>query len=107
MIYDFMRLILFFDLPMVTKAEVRTYTKFRKYLIENGYIMMQFSVYCKLFANRDACVQHMNVLKKNIPRHGQIRALMVTENQYSKIEILIGGISLREEIVNGDDFIKL
>ena len=51
-----MRLILFFDLPMTTKEEVKIYTRFRKYLIKNGYMMMQFSVYCKIFPNREATV---------------------------------------------------
>ena len=36
MIYEFMRLVLFFDLPMKTKKEVKIYTHFRKYLIKNG-----------------------------------------------------------------------
>ena len=40
MIYEFMRLVLFFDLPMKTKKEVKIYTHFRKYLIKNGYMMM-------------------------------------------------------------------
>ncbi len=49
-----MRLILFFDLPMVSQKEKKIYSDFRKYLIKNGYIMIQFSVYCKIFNNRDA-----------------------------------------------------
>lgn len=64
MIYDFMRLILFFDLPVVSKEDRRIYATFRKYLIKNGYIMMQYSVYCKIFANREAAVKHVNVLPK-------------------------------------------
>ena len=68
MIYDFMRLILFFDLPVMTKTDRRNYALFRKYLIQNGYMMMQFSVYCKIFPNREAAVKHVNILKKNIPK---------------------------------------
>ena len=67
MTYDFMRLILFFDLPVVTKKDRRNYNVFRKYLIKNGYLMMQYSVYCKIFANREAAVKHVNILKKNVP----------------------------------------
>lgn len=107
MIYEFMRLILFFDLPMTTKEEVKIYTRFRKYLIKNGYMMMQFSVYCKIFPNREATVKHVDILRKNVPKQGQIRLLMVTEKQYSKIEIIVGGISNQEKIVNAESFIKL
>lgn len=102
-----MRLILFFDLPMINKSDIRIYNKFRKYLIKNGYIMMQFSVYCKLFPNRDAAVKHVAILKKNIPDKGQIRIMVVTEKQYSRIEIVVGGKSNQELIVNANSFIKL
>lgn len=107
MIYDFMRLILFFDLPVVSKEDKRIYATFRKYLIKNGYMMMQYSVYCKIFANREAAVKHTNILQRNIPRKGQIRLLLVTEKQYSRIEIIVGGKSNQEEIVNSDSFIKI
>lgn len=107
MIYDFMRLILFFDLPVVTKEDRRTYAKFRKYLIQNGYMMMQYSVYCKLFANREAAVKHANILERNLPNTGQIRLLLVTEKQYSRIEIIVGGKSMQEEIVSSESFIKI
>ncbi len=107
MIYEFMRLILFFDLPMTTKEEVKIYTRFRKYLIKNGYMMMQFSVYCKIFPNREATVKHVEILRKNVPKKGQIRLLMVTEKQYSKIEIIVGGVSNQEKVINADSFIKL
>ena len=69
--------------------------------------MMKFSVYCKIFRNRDAAVKHVNVLKKNVPKEGQIRLLLVTEKQYSKIEIIVGGVSNQEKTVNADSFIKL
>lgn len=107
MIYDFMRLILFFDLPMKTKKEVKVYTSFRKYLIKEGYIMMQYSVYCKIFANRDAAVKHVNILKTNVPKDGEIRVMVVTEKQYARMEIIVGGKSKQEELVNNNSFIKL
>ena len=107
MIYEFMRLILFFDLPVTKKKDRKAYAQFRKYLIQNGYMMMQFSVYCKIFPNREAAVKHVNILKKNVPKEGQIRLLLVTEKQYSKIEIIVGGVSNQEKTVNADPFIKL
>ena len=107
MTYDFMRLVLFFDLPVKTKEDRRNYARFTKYLIQNGYLMMQYSVYCKLFANRDAAIKHINILHKNIPSKGQIRIMVVTEKQYSKIEIILGGKSKQEEIVSSESFIKI
>lgn len=107
MIYEFMRLLLFFDLPVTTTLDRKHYARFRKYLIEQGYQMLQFSVYCKLFANREAAVKHISRLQKNVPLRGQIRIMLVTEKQYTKMEIIVGGASTQEMVVNSDAFIKL
>lgn len=37
----FMRLLVLFDLPVVTKAERRAYTLFRRFLLNDGYDMIQ------------------------------------------------------------------
>ncbi|MDY0210252.1 MAG: CRISPR-associated endonuclease Cas2 [Acholeplasma sp.] len=107
MSYDIMRLILFFDLPVKTKKERRVYTKFRKYLISKGYLMLQYSVYSKIFANRDSVANHTSMLRKECPKKGQIRILMLTEKQYSKMEVILGGISKQENIITIDPFILL
>lgn len=69
--------------------------------------LLQYSVYCKIFANREAAVKHVNILQRNVPQKGQIRILLVTEKQYAKIEIIVGGKSNQEQVVNSDAFIKL
>lgn len=102
-----MRLIVFFDLPMTSKREVRIYNQFRKWLIENGYIMMQYSIYSKIFNNRDACVKHIAILKRYVPKQGQIRIMMITEKQYANIEVIVGGVSNQETVTTTDPFISL
>ncbi|RKJ55196.1 CRISPR-associated endonuclease Cas2 [Butyricicoccus sp. 1XD8-22] len=102
-----MRLVLFFDLPMVSKTDRRIYTKFRKYLITDGFIMLQFSVYVKIFPNRDSLVQYTDRLKRNLPTKGSIRIMSVTEKQYEKMQILIGGQSLQEEMVTNETMVIL
>lgn len=69
--------------------------------------IQQYSVYCKIFANREAAVKHVSILQRNVPQKGQIRILLVTEKQYAKIEIIVGGKSNQEQVVNSDAFIKL
>ena len=85
-----MRILLFFDLPMVSSAEVRRYTRFRKYLLSNGYIMMQYSIYSKIFPNRDTVKWHLKELERNLPPDGSIMLLTVTEKQYQSIKNLVG-----------------
>ena len=82
---------------MTTKKEVRIYTKFRKFLISNGFIMLQFSVYCKVFNNIDSAKNFKKTLNKNLPLEGQIRTMLITEKQYSDIEVIVGGKSNQEK----------
>lgn len=102
-----MRLMLFFDLPMNTKEERRIYTKFRKYLIQNGFIMLQFSVYAKIFPNRTSLMQYIDGLKRNIPVKGSVRIMAVTEKQYEKMIILVGGKTIQEETITEDPMVIL
>ena len=100
-----MRIILFFDLPMITEDDKRIYTRFRKELVRNGYMMLQFSVYSKICTNREAAVNNILKIKKNVPEKGSIRILLVTEKQYSKMEIILGGKSRIENILTIDPVI--
>ena len=49
-----MRLMVFFDLPVETASQRREYRLFRKFLIKDGYLMLQESVYAKLVVNDGA-----------------------------------------------------
>lgn len=102
-----MRLIVFFDLPVQTKKQVRIYNRFRKFLISKGYLMLQYSVYSKILNNRDSAQKHIEVVKKNCPQEGQIRILLLTEKQYARMEIIIGGKSKSEEIITINPFVHL
>ena len=93
-----MRIIVMFDLPMVTEKEKRTATKFRKYLLDDGFIMMQFSVYSRICKNNDDLNKHINRLKINAPKSGNIRLLQVTENQYNNMIMFSGEKSVEEDI---------
>lgn len=88
--YRFMRLLLFFDLPMETSKNKRDYSVFRKFLIKNGFIMMQKSVYSKLVVNGVTSQAVKERVSKNLPPEGIVELLEVTENQFSKIDYLVG-----------------
>lgn len=85
-----MRLIVFFDLPTQTDKDLIEYRKFRNFLIKNGFIMMQKSVYSKLVLNNNSSNLLKKQVYKNIPKDGLVQLLQITEKQYSSIEYLIG-----------------
>ena len=80
----------FFDLPMETDKNRRDYNRFRKYLIKNGFIMMQKSVYTKLVINNVTSHAMRQRIRSNLPPSGIVEMLEVTENQFSRIEYLVG-----------------
>lgn len=85
-----MRVVVFFDLPNVTDAEKREYRHFRKFLLKNGFIMLQQSVYSKLALNSSVVNAIYANLKKNKPKYGLVQLLSLTENQYQQMEFLVG-----------------
>ena len=96
-----MRVIIMFDLPVLTNNERREYTRFRKYLIKSGFIMMQESVYSKLAQNDTAADTVIENIRKNKPSNGLVQALKMTEKQYSKIVCITG--EKKSEVINNDD----
>lgn len=94
----FMRIIVMFDLPVITEKERKVATKFRKYLLDEGFIMMQYSVYSRICKNNDDLNKHINRLKTNTPKAGNIRLLQVTENQYNNIIMFSGNKAVEEDI---------
>ena len=86
----FMRIVVFFDLPVVTAKEKKAAAKFRKFLIKDGYNMMQWSVYSRICNGTDSVAMHRQRLKQNLPENGSVRALTLTEKQFESIDILLG-----------------
>ncbi len=86
----FMRILVFFDLPVVTKQERRVATQFRNFLLKDGYHMVQFSVYSRICNGRDAVQKHKERIYKNVPDNGSVRLMVITEKQYEAVEILVG-----------------
>lgn len=80
-----MRMILMFDMPTDTAEERKAYRKFRKFLLSEGFIMHQFSIYSKLLLNNSANTAMIARLKENNPKKGSITLLTVTEKQFSRM----------------------
>ena len=96
-----MRVLVFFDLPVKTKKDRREYSRFRKFLVKNGFMMIQESVYSKLALNQTVANGISESVKKNKPPAGIVQMLVVTEKQYSKMEIVVG--SLDSDVVSNDE----
>lgn len=100
-----MRMMVFFDLPTVTKSEKRAYTQFRRFLLNDGYDMIQFSIYGRILNGNDAEEKHMKRLLVNLPPEGSIRVLTVTEKQYAGMKLLVGMPLFQEKRVNANQIV--
>lgn len=90
MSFRYMRVVVFFDLPTDTAKDRKNYSKFRKLLINEGFIMMQESVYSKLALNTSIANSIKEKIYKNKPPKGIVQLLVITEKQYSEIEYVVG-----------------
>ena len=96
----FMRILVFFDLPVKTKDQRKVYTRFRKFLISDGYDMLQFSVDCRLCNGNDAVDKHLKRLESHLPSKGSVRAMKVTDKQYGAMKIMLGNVTKHEESIH-------
>lgn len=91
-----MRLILMFDMPTITIEDRKNYSKFRDNLIDDGFIMIQYSIYVRICKNQDDITKHINRVKMFTPEKGNIRLLQITEKQYEQM-IMLRGIKNDDE----------
>lgn len=96
-----MRILVLFDLPITTLENKRSYRAFRKYLLKNGFMMMQESVYCKIALNAVVAGAIINNVKLNLPTDGLVQLLTVTERQFSRMEVLLG--EEHNNVLNSDE----
>ena len=86
-------LIVAFDLPTKTKKDRKAAHDFREWLRDDGYSMMQWSVYirpCVTIARQET---HMARLKAHLPPEGSVRAIFVTRAQWEKSYVMHGARS--------------
>lgn len=85
-----MRILVMFDLPVKTPKERKIYTNFRKALLKDGYVMIQYSIYYRICKGLDDVYKHEKRLDGFLPENGAIRTMVITEKQYEDMKILVG-----------------
>lgn len=83
--YHIMWLFVFFDLPTNTKKERKAAAHFRKDLMQDGFTMMQYSVYVRHCASKESGDVHCKRIKNCVPEKGQVSILAITDKQYGMI----------------------
>ena len=102
-----MRLLVFFDLPVETAKQRKEYRLFRKFLIQEGYLMVQESVYSKLVTNEANAGSAIARLRKNRPPNGLVQVLKVTERQYETMVFITGNQRAYDEVDTMEELLVL
>lgn len=88
--YRIMWVIVFFDLPVVTKKDRKIYADFRKKLLQDGYGMFQYSIYLRHCPSMENAQVHIKRVKKQLPEKGHVVMMTITDKQFGMIEIFQG-----------------
>ena len=88
-----------FDLPVDTPEMRRRYTQFRKALLKDGFMMLQFSVYGRFCENEAGAEVHSKRIKRWVPEDGEVRVLQVTDRLFARMDVIRGKRSVPPEEV--------
>ena len=88
--YRAMWLFAMFDLPMTDKEARRAYTQFRKALLKEGFMMIQYSVYARYCPTEEASQTYRRRAHARLPDEGRVRLVSITDRQFGKMDIYDG-----------------
>jgi CRISPR-associated protein Cas2 len=79
-----------FDLPVQTAANRKAYARFRKGLLEDGFTMLQYSVYIRHCPTKESIEVHMRRVERMMPKLGHVSILQITDRQYGNMKNIWG-----------------
>jgi len=85
-----MWVIALFDLPVDSKEARKQYTRFRKTLIRDGFVQMQYSVYLRHASSRENAEVHMQRVERAVPTEGEVRVFTITDKQFTRMRVFWG-----------------
>lgn len=95
--YRIMWILVFFDLPTVTKEDRRIYVDFRERLLNDGFTMFQFSIYIRHCPSRENMEVHIRRVKGILPPRGKVGILAITDKQFGDIQLFYGAKERKQQ----------
>lgn len=88
-------LMVMFDLPVTEKEQMRAANQFRKFLLDQGYQMLQESVYVRHGVTLEKVEALRSHIRGMVPEWGSVICLFITEKQWAKAEYMVGRIDFK------------
>jgi len=79
-----------FDLPVKTKDQRYQYALFRSRLRDDGFMMLQYSVYARPCPNEENARVHFERVRMALPPEGEVRLLTLTDMQFGRMKVFYG-----------------
>ncbi len=92
-----MWVITMFDLPVDTKEARRAYALFRKGLKQDGFVMLQYSVYARACPSEENAEAHRRRVRQMLPSDGEVRIITLTDKQFERMEVFFGTMRRKTE----------
>lgn len=102
--YRLMWMMVLFDLPVGTKRERRAATRFRNFLLDQGFEMSQFSVYMRFCAGKEQTEAYTKRVEKAVPKTGRVHVIYFTDRQYENI-VCFDGRKREPDRKNPDQYV--
>ena len=100
--YKGMWIVAMFDLPVTTPKARKRYAQFRKVLLNEGFSMLQYSVYARYCVGEDSSDAFRARIRRGLPDEGQVRLLSITDRQFGKMEVFHGkGLMIKFQYLYG------
>ena len=99
--YRLMWIFVMFDLPVTTREQARAATKFREFLLDEGFEKSQFSVYARFCNGKEQFETYMRRIEARLPDRGDVHILSFTDRQYENI-VRFSGQRRRRQRKNPD-----
>ncbi len=84
--YRILWVFVFYDLPTETKKDRKNFTRFRKGLQDDGFTMMQYSIYTRHCNSRENADVHIKRIKSILPPKGEVIIFTLTDKQFGMME---------------------
>ena len=83
--YRILWCLVMFDLPTDTKPQRKAATKFREFLLDEGFDRAQFSVYARFVNGHEGFQARVRRVEMDLPDWGDVQILQFTDKQYENI----------------------
>ncbi len=72
------------------KSDRKAATRFRNFLLDEGFQMAQYSVYYRILSGKDSAQTMEKKILNNLPEYGSINIICVTDKQYENMTVFKG-----------------